>query len=869
MHHTTGQTLVAELRHVISSGLRLTAFPVLAALVPLVLFGTDLVSPSVPVNGDVRAHVFKIAYLYNSLLQGSWPSWIPFWYQGFPLFQYYPPTFYLAGAALTPILGSPVAAYKAMMAFCLLTNGLAAQFFLRRIAHLPWRYIVPWQLTYQCSVGLLLNYAFGAGPNLLAWSLTLVFLALYGQHRGQDSVRSGLGLGALLGVVILIHPFPAIFAVAVVGTWTLLQITWIRDNHPMIVRHLRGCALLLVTMAVVSIGYWVPFITTRPFVSPISEGIANFWPDGIPWLLSLTAVTAILAIVRRRAQGDRYLGTYLLVCWIVALILGSGITTRLPGGFGDLLHSFRFAMIVAPFFSIAIIANGSLHPLSHPRRSHVAVLVLISLSAYLLAFVVEMMSNASLPMSAADTAAEIGATLDSTYLWLSLAKNTAESMLWVPVLTVAIGLLWHVSRQNQHQHTERALAAAQIVSLALVFSLTVLLPLTSTATRSRLTTLVQRSDIPLSKEYSDLLESGIDGRLLVSSRLGHLTDGDAPVTFAWQYGVQTVTGPYNQGDPNFFDFTVHVEWEDRWLDLVTPRQNLMIESGTSHLFVHPDEIASLVPSGLTLSAETSCGQLWRLDGAVSQATAVTPILLVSDHADEVADLFNIAMPGGFRFAFVDARTATAEQASRMPIVMVDDPQYLLTNQNNLLVVLHDCWPEDSNTILEMSSEREWHLTFPLSELAGRLFFQGENADPRGWREFDTRLDAQMSARDVEALDNLALALTPLVGLLDFNGVPTVRQSDDEIAIESSGNEFVLLRESFFPYWHSSAGTVIRTTQGFMLLDTTQGTTTLRYVQPLLLSASRGITTAAVVLAVAATVVSVRTKSRWTAGASRS
>ena len=47
-------------------------------VVPLVVAGLHLFDHSVQIIGyDVRTHILKIDILYDALLQGYWPDWIP------------------------------------------------------------------------------------------------------------------------------------------------------------------------------------------------------------------------------------------------------------------------------------------------------------------------------------------------------------------------------------------------------------------------------------------------------------------------------------------------------------------------------------------------------------------------------------------------------------------------------------------------------------------------------------------------------------------------------------------------------------------------------------------------------------------------
>ncbi|MCK4527579.1 hypothetical protein KAW18_09430, partial [candidate division WOR-3 bacterium] len=90
--------------------------------ISLLIYASHLFDLSVPVGGDVRSHIFKIDMMYNLLLDGSWPGWCQWWYEGFPLFQFYPPGFYFLGAILTFITKHSVISYKVLLFLTHMSN---------------------------------------------------------------------------------------------------------------------------------------------------------------------------------------------------------------------------------------------------------------------------------------------------------------------------------------------------------------------------------------------------------------------------------------------------------------------------------------------------------------------------------------------------------------------------------------------------------------------------------------------------------------------------------------------------------------------------------------------------------------------------
>ena len=151
---TVGKTNNSENRH---RGKRFThmqaAIPIAAPIVislviALLIYGPHLFNLTVPIEEDVRAHIFKIDILHSALSTGSWPQWISYWYHGFPAFQYYPPGFYLLGAIFTFVFKHAVISYKFLLFLTLMSNGLVTYYFSRRF--LKFDFILPYYSIY-CS----------------------------------------------------------------------------------------------------------------------------------------------------------------------------------------------------------------------------------------------------------------------------------------------------------------------------------------------------------------------------------------------------------------------------------------------------------------------------------------------------------------------------------------------------------------------------------------------------------------------------------------------------------------------------------------------------------------------------------------------
>ena len=123
--------------------------------------GHQLFDNSVPTQGDVRSHVFKIEFLQSYLSQFSWPQWNPYWYNGIPEDQFYPPGFYFLGAVLAFVFKSGAVAYKILLLLDMALNGLLIFFFARRILKFDSHLAIWCLVAYETSTPLLINFYYG------------------------------------------------------------------------------------------------------------------------------------------------------------------------------------------------------------------------------------------------------------------------------------------------------------------------------------------------------------------------------------------------------------------------------------------------------------------------------------------------------------------------------------------------------------------------------------------------------------------------------------------------------------------------------------------------------------------------------------
>jgi uncharacterized membrane protein len=327
--------------------------------IALLIYGRHLFDAAVPDGGDVRSQILRIEVLHNSLTHGSWPGWIPWWYQGFPADQYYPTVFSFLGATLTFITTSVVVSYKLLLFFALISNGLGMYCFARRFLKFSSTASILSLMAYESSFFLLLNYAEGAGPNLLGWSIAILFLTLYLSNMTEGRVYSVKGIalpGLLFGISVLTHPFSAIFAVLAVSVFHILELAHSRTPRVPAKSQLLYFALVFGIGALLSITYWLPYLLTYSYASPLYVSTNQFvGKEGMRVLTFFTSFTLIAALVSRWRIRDNGKLDLMITYFVLCSALGFGLTLWIPL-IGTFLHPFRFATIMAPFFGILLTA---------------------------------------------------------------------------------------------------------------------------------------------------------------------------------------------------------------------------------------------------------------------------------------------------------------------------------------------------------------------------------------------------------------------------------------------------------------------------------------------------------------------------------
>lgn len=696
----------------------------------LIIFLPNLFSLAAPSSGDVRAHVFKIGFLYQHLSHGSIPVWNPYWYDGIPFDPAYPPLFYYLGAMLTFITTQAVISFKLIMLLTMASNGFAAYYFSRKCLKLNFIYSLVCLIAFETSTALLLNYGYGAIPDLLGWTICVFFLGFYLNNIIYNKIFQAKDIlipGLLFGLTLLTHPFPAIFGLLAVFLFHLVY--WANGNYRTISfkNHLKFFILVFAIAALISSYYWIPFLINRNFVSPIYTTLSGTWPGGTLFIGMLSIFSLLIAMFAWRKTNKDLMLQVLLVCVILALALGFGAAQFMPFGLGSLLHGFRYATVMLPFFCVLL----------------------------------------------------------AIYSLQLLASKIEIKRFYVYSIVILLLLL------------------TSVIPLSNSYNKTVF---------SDLFSYVQDYTQPA---YIQILNAVKNGRLVVPITRGYLCEGDSPVTFGWNYGVQTVNGPFNQGDPKFFDQTVYMEWEEAWFNYTFTRENLMQESDAQYLFIRSAQGSFKNMQTLNLVLRNSYGLLWSLKEPVFNAVNVTPILLDVSNPTQVNEYFNVLMPTGYKMIFVNTNDINNQLKQKIEYVMVDSESKAAKYPGKMIFVLNNS--DQNNVLINNQNSNIIEINTPYQTYSNEFFYQGDKADVSAQSSFYGN-NGGLNPNVINSLTQIGNKMSDYLQQLQYQ---PVNITSTENNIEVSGQPgFTLIKDSYYPYWHTTNGDLVPTLQGFMLVYST-------------------------------------------------
>jgi uncharacterized membrane protein len=815
---------------------------IISLVIALFFYAAHLFNLSVPVQGDSRAHIFKIAMYHNAISHGRWPQWETYWYSGFPMDPFYPPGFYLLGATLTFIFGQAVISYKLLLCIALFSNGFVAYYFARKILKFEFIPSIVCLVAYETSASLLICYLIGEGPDLLGWSFGLLFLTIYISRVLEKKIytlKDFLLPGLLLGITILIHPYPVFFVgMAVV----LFHVIWKIYNPGKVIKsQIIYLIKVFVIGGIIGVFYWLPALVIFNYASPVYQSAANTWQGGLPYLLIATLLVSSIVLTIRRRIKDRFTFDFIVVCFLLASILGFGATRYFPFGLGSLLHEDRFALIMAPLFGIMIIGYLINEFSSELNKGKVIIAFVIGAFLVLTAFAA---GNFNYLIGYFHIVPIRNQSFD--YFYTVALLPTAFNKFLLLIIPVSI-LLWIAFSFDSNKLVKKGKGFFTITAGILLILVVSLLPYVASISKQwNFSSYVDNYQQP---EYGQLLSAVKDGRLIVSQWLGALDKGDSPIVFGWNYNVDSVNGPYNQGDPKFFKYTVHLEWENRWLENQFTRDNLMQEGDAPYIVVNGTTVPTYLsgPGDLHTVTSNSYGTLLKVNEDVAHADAITPILLDVKDPTAVTEFFNILLPNGYKFVFVDANGIDNAIKNQFQYVMVDDASKIPEYTGKTIFLLNNSSQPPYHTEISIGNEPVISLQVPYLTLTDILFYHGDNGDIFAWQDFQNTVNSRLNANEILVLNTIGEELSPYIQNLKYEGVGYGSSPNSSSVVTQPG--FTVVKDSYYPYWSSKQGVILSSTQGFMVVYSNNSNILLQYKEPFSYYLAAIITVASLIAAI--------------------
>ena len=310
-------------------------------------------------------------------------------------------------------------------------------------------------------------------------------------------------------------------------------------------------------------------------------------------------------------------------------------------------------------------------------------------------------------------------------------------------------------------------------------------------------------------------------RLLIPPRSGRLTDGDSYVTLAKELKIRSVNGPYSQGDPKFFDYTVLIEWQEKWLKIPYIRENLMQWGAVKYIFIRGPRKINF--SDLELIVRNSYGSLWAYNKEVAGVVNVSPILLDLSSLNErvVSYIFSYFIPKGYKFVLVDKNFSDKSFVADFKGVIVDSYQraeYYLRTYPQLYVIQIIEGKPDLAKPCSLHGDRLMTCYIPFKEIENYLYL-GPEEEVSNWLRND--LEKPPLTEDIrKILSQVSINLLELLNPV-YKPLKYERTNSQKFKIISEYNltPFILVKESYYPYWKISddKGRITRTTTGFILI----------------------------------------------------
>ncbi|MFH1224467.1 MAG: 6-pyruvoyl-tetrahydropterin synthase-related protein [Candidatus Diapherotrites archaeon] len=220
----------------------------LSLVLLLMLLNSSVMLTNFP-KGDYSVHVAKLHFLKEYGFHGI----VPNWYDGFILFQHYPPAFSFFALPLYLATGNILHAFYFAI---ILVYVLGAIFFyiLGRVLKISWRRsALLYLLFYANPVSLIMFYNVGRVTELFAWTLFVPFLALL-LHFKDNKINKWFFLFVpMLALLLLAHPAVFLLSMFLVAGLSLCK--------PL--REKLIIAVSVLAAATLTAFWWIPALSTK------------------------------------------------------------------------------------------------------------------------------------------------------------------------------------------------------------------------------------------------------------------------------------------------------------------------------------------------------------------------------------------------------------------------------------------------------------------------------------------------------------------------------------------------------------------------------------------------------------------------------
>jgi hypothetical protein len=174
---------------------------------------------------------------------------------------------------------------------------------------------------------------------------------------------------------------------------------------------------------------------------------------------------------------------------------------------------------------------------------------------------------------------------------------------------------------------------------------------------------------------------------------------------------------------------------------------------------------------------------------------------------------------------VDINEVPADMINRFSYVMVDNDSKIAAYPGKQVFLLAD---NVNPTVAD--SQGVVKLNMPYLSYTNQVFYHGDEANGYMWLGWDSWPGAQLSAEMIKGLNNAGNVMQPYLDRLSYEPV-NYNLKDTTISVGNSPG-FTLVKNSYFPYWKAENGSVMSTSQGFMLLDADSADSVLNFKKPM-------------------------------------